>query len=192
MSETDEALFAAPPPVEKAPEKKAPEKKAPEKKAPEKKAPEKRKPHRNERLPAEERPVARVAVDVNLAHLDRAFDYQVPEQLSADAVPGARVRVRFAGRLVDGFVLAREDTSEHTGRLGWLEKVVSPEPVLRDELAGLCRAVADRYAGTLADVLRIEFTPAVAQRAIDGTPGLALPVAYRVHTRREPSGLVRP
>ena len=70
--------------------------------------------------------MAQVAVDVNLAHLDRPFDYQVPEQLADEAVPGARVRVRFAGRLVDGFVLAREDTSEHTGRLGWLEKVVSP------------------------------------------------------------------
>ena len=50
-------------------------------------------------------------MDVNLAHLDRPFDYQVPEQLADQAVPGARVRVRFAGRLVDGFVLAREDTS---------------------------------------------------------------------------------
>ncbi|WP_328309212.1 class I SAM-dependent methyltransferase [Actinomycetospora sp. NBC_00405] len=45
---------------------------------------------------------------------------------------------------------------------------------------------------TLADVLRIEFTPSVAARAIDGTPGLALSVGYRVHTRREPDGLLRP
>ena len=37
---------------------------------------------------------------------------------------------------------------------------------------------------TLAAVLRIEFTPAVADRAVDGTPGLALPVAYRIHVRR--------
>ncbi|MFC5138713.1 primosomal protein N' [Actinomycetospora rhizophila] len=168
MSETDEALFAAPAPVEKAPEKKAPEKPA-------------RKPHRNERLPAEERPVARVAVDVNLAHLDRAFDYQVPEQLSADAVPGARVRVRFAGRLVDGFVLAREDTSEHTGRLGWLEKVVSPEPVLRDELAGLCRAVADRYAGTLADVLRLAVPPRHARVEAEAPPERPEPRAPESH-----------
>lgn len=43
---------------------------------------------------------------------------------------------------------------------------------------------------TLADVLRIEFTPAVAARAIAETPGLALPVAYRIHTRRRPDGLV--
>ncbi|MDD7921979.1 primosomal protein N' [Actinomycetospora chibensis] len=147
MGEAGDALFAAP---ERPP---APE---PEP-APAEKKP--RKPLRNERLPATERPVAQVAVDVNLAHLDRPFDYQVPEQLADQAVPGARVRVRFAGRLVDGFVLAREDTSEHTGRLGWLEKVVSPEPVLGPELAGLCRAVADRYAGTLADVLRLAVPP---------------------------------
>jgi SAM-dependent methyltransferase len=45
---------------------------------------------------------------------------------------------------------------------------------------------------TLADVLAIEFTPAVAARALAATPGLSLPVAYRVHTRREPEGLVLP
>lgn len=45
---------------------------------------------------------------------------------------------------------------------------------------------------TLADVLRIEFTPSIAARAIADTPGLELPVSYRVHTRREPDGLVLP
>ncbi|MEJ2887346.1 primosomal protein N' [Actinomycetospora aeridis] len=166
--ETGEALFEAPPPVEK-PVEKPPDKKAP------------RKAHRNERLPAEERPVARVAVDVNLAHLDRTFDYQVPEQLAADAVPGVRVRVRFAGRLLDGFVLAREDTTEHTGRLGWLEKVVSPEPVLGDELAGLCRAVADRYAGTLADVLRLAVPPRHARVEAETPPERPEPRAPETH-----------
>ena len=54
--------------------------------------------------PAETDPVAQVAVDVALAHLDRTFDYLVPENLSAAAQPGTRVRVRFAGKLVDGWV----------------------------------------------------------------------------------------
>jgi SAM-dependent methyltransferase len=43
---------------------------------------------------------------------------------------------------------------------------------------------------TLSAVLHIEFTPSVADRAVDGTPGLALPVAYRIHVRRRPSGLL--
>ena len=43
---------------------------------------------------------------------------------------------------------------------------------------------------TMSAVLHIEFTPSVADRAVDGTPGLALPVAYRIHIRRRPQGLV--
>src|SRR5580692_10171927 len=110
--------------------------------------------------PAEDRPVARIAVDLPLAHLDRPFDYLVPERLAALARPGVRVRVRFAGQLTDGYVLERVESSEHQGRLSYLERVVSAEQVLTPEIAGLARAVADRYAGTLADVLRL----AVPQR----------------------------
>lgn len=111
------------------------------------------------RRPATDWPVARVAVDVPLAHLDRAFDYRVPAQLDRDAVPGVRVRVRFAGRMVDGYLLERVAESAHGGALAWLERVVSPEPVLTSEVAALCRAVADRYAGVLADVLRLAVPP---------------------------------
>jgi primosomal protein N' (replication factor Y) len=100
-----------------------------------------------------------VAVDVALAHLDRPFDYRVPAHLDEVAVAGVRVRVRFAGRLVDGFLLERIADTEHTGRLAWVDKVVSPEPVLTAEVAALCRVVADRYAGVMADVLRLAVPP---------------------------------
>ena len=104
--------------------------------------------------PASVDPVARVVVDVPLPHLDRTFDYVVPEPLSEVAQPGVRVRVRFSGKLVDGWVLERCATSDHVGRLEPVAKVVSPDPVLAPEIAALARAVADRCAGTLADVLR--------------------------------------
>ena len=104
-------------------------------------------------------PVARVAVDIPLAHLDRPFDYLVPGRLSDQAVPGCRVRVRFAGQLVDGYLLDRAEASEHQGRLARLERVVSPEPVLSPEIMALAREVADRWAGTLADVLRLAIPP---------------------------------
>jgi primosomal protein N' (replication factor Y) len=114
-----------------------------------------------------------VAVEVSLAHLDRPFDYLIDERDSAAARPGVRVRVRFAGRLVGGYVLARLTESEHQGRLGYLERVVSPEPVLTAEVADLARAVADRYAGTLADVLRL----AVPPRHAKAEASLAAPTA---------------
>jgi primosomal protein N' (replication factor Y) (superfamily II helicase) len=108
---------------------------------------------------SERLPVARVAVDISLAHLDRPFDYLVPARYDQQAVPGCRVRVRFAGQLMDGYLLERADASEHQGRLAYLDRVVSAEPVLSAEIAGLARAVADRYAGTLADVLRLAIPP---------------------------------
>ncbi|MBP2702396.1 primosomal protein N' [Microbispora sp. RL4-1S] len=108
---------------------------------------------------AESLPVARVVVDTPLPHLDRPFDYLVPDSLDAQAVPGCRVRVRFGGQLADGFLLERAAVSEHTGRLAFLERVVSPEPVLTPEIAGLARSVADRYAGTMSDVLRLAVPP---------------------------------
>jgi primosomal protein N' (replication factor Y) (superfamily II helicase) len=119
------------------------------------------------RQPAAELPVARVAVDISLPHLDRPFDYLVPARLAAAAVPGAQVRVRFAGQLTGGFVLERLAESDHEGRLGYLERVVAAEPVLTPEIARLARAVADRYGGTLADVLRLAIPPrhAAASRA---------------------------
>ncbi|MFF0364981.1 primosomal protein N' [Streptomyces fungicidicus] len=121
---------------------------------------------------AKELPVARVLVDKGVLHLDRYFDYAVPEDLDADAQPGVRVRVRFgAGRhrvregrregggLIDGFLVERLAESDYSGPLAALAQVVSPERVLDEELLGLARAVADRYAGSLADVLQLAVPP---------------------------------
>jgi primosomal protein N' (replication factor Y) (superfamily II helicase) len=100
-------------------------------------------------------PVARVLLDVPLPHLDRPFDYLVPASMAAAAVPGARVAVRFSGQNAAGFVLDRAEHSAHEGRLARLRRVVSAESVLAPQIARLARAVADRYAGTVADVLRL-------------------------------------
>jgi len=104
-------------------------------------------------------PVARVIVDTGLAHLDRPFDYLVPAELDDRIVPGCRVRVRFAGQLVDGFVMERRAESDHDGTLAVVSKAVSPEPVLAPQILALARAVADRYAGTVGDVLRSAVPP---------------------------------
>ncbi|MBR7826396.1 primosomal protein N' [Actinospica sp. MGRD01-02] len=109
--------------------------------------------------PAEDRPVARIAVDLEPPHLDRYFDYAVPAKLAETAQPGVRVRVRFAGRLVDGFLIERCESSDFTGSLVPIERVLSPEPVLSPDLLALARQVADAYSGTLADVLRLVIPP---------------------------------
>jgi len=118
-----------------------------------------RRPVARERQVANEQPVARVMVDSPLPHLDRPFDYLVPAELSDVVRPGCRVRVRFAGRLIDGWVLQRLGATEHDGRLAFLERGVGDLPVLTTETAALFRAVADRWAGTFADVVRLAVPP---------------------------------
>jgi primosomal protein N' (replication factor Y) len=117
-------------------------------------------------------PVARICVDVPLPHLDRPFDYLVPAAADAAARPGVRVKVRFAGQPVDGYLLERVAESGHEGRLAFLDKVVSPEPVLRPEIAALAREIADRYAGTMSDVLRLAIPPrhARAEQSVPPPP----------------------
>ncbi len=105
--------------------------------------------------PVQVEPIARVLPMLSVPHLDREFDYLVSAEQSDDAQPGVRVRVRFHGRLVDAFVLERRNDTDHHGKLGWLDRVVSPEPVLTPEIRRLVDAVAARYAGTRPDVLRL-------------------------------------
>lgn len=107
------------------------------------------------RTPVAVEPIARVLPMLSVPHLDREFDYLVSAEQSDDAQPGVRVRVRFHGRLVDGFVLERRNDTEHFGKLGWLDRVVSAQPVLTAEVRRLVDAVVARYAGTRPDVLRL-------------------------------------
>ncbi|GAA2747361.1 primosomal protein N' [Kitasatospora cinereorecta] len=119
---------------------------------------------------ADRLPVARVLVDKGVLSLDQFFDYAVPAAMADEARPGVRVRVRFGGRvgasgrreggaLHDGFVVERRETSDYAGPLAPLARVLSSEQVLTPELLRLCRAVADRYAGSLADVLQLAIPP---------------------------------
>ncbi|APE19008.1 primosome assembly protein PriA [Mycobacterium sp. WY10] len=117
---------------------------------------------------------------LSVPHLDREFDYLVSAEQSDDAQPGVRVRVRFHGRLVDAFVLERRSDTDHVGQLGWLDRVISAEPVLTQEVRRLVDAVAARYAGTRPDVLRLAIPPrhARAEKAQADAP--LLPVVEPV------------
>lgn len=142
--------------------------------------------------------VARVAVESPLPHLDRLFDFAIPETLDADALPGCRVRVRFHGRLVNGWIIER-GPAQFEGTLQPLQRVSGP-PVLTEEVLGLCQRVADRYAGTLTDVLRFAVPTRVA--AVEGRAGVPAPqpsapdmsgwVDYRLPDRGAASWICHP
>ncbi|MET9698639.1 primosomal protein N' [Streptomyces sp. NPDC006529] len=132
---------------------------------------------------ARELPVARILVNKGVLHLDQLWDYAVPEELSEAAQPGVRVRVRFGagahqvhggrregGGLIDGFVVERRADTDYNGPLAALAQVVSPEAVLGPRMLALARAVADRYAGSLADVLQLALPPRNARAESKPSP----------------------
>ena len=129
---------------------------------------------------AEYEPIARVLPLLTVPHLDREFDYLVRAEMSDDAQPGVRVKVRFHGRLVDAFILERRSDTDHDGKLGWLDRVVSSERVLTQDVRRLVDAVAARYAGTRADVLRLAVPPRHATVEKQPVPELATPTARPV------------
>lgn len=101
--------------------------------------------------------IAAVAVDVALPHLDRTFDYRVPAELDEAIAVGQRVRVRFAGRIVSGYVMRLHDDTAHA--TVDIRSLVSTTEVLPAPMAALVRAVADRYASTFADAVRFAVPP---------------------------------
>jgi primosomal protein N' (replication factor Y) len=137
-----------------------------------------------------------VLVDVPLFHLDRPFTYRVPEALRDAVQLGSRVKVPFGGRRrVDGWVVGRADELPTDARD--LLRVVSPLPAFGPGELELLRWVADRYAGTVVDALRLAVPPRVAavDTAVDATAGgdaggpsgpAPGPAAGRVEGRREP------
>jgi primosomal protein N' (replication factor Y) (superfamily II helicase) len=127
--------------------------------------------------PAAELPIAKVAVDTSLAHLDRSFDYLVTVPQDQAAQPGVRVKVGFAGKELSGFLLERVARTDHQGRLAALRRVVSPAVVLLPAIAELARQVADRYAGTRADVLRLAVPPRHARVEGETPPPIPRPTS---------------
>lgn len=108
-------------------------------------------------------PVARVRVDSTLPQVDRTFDYRVPAELSEDAVPGARVRVLFNGHELTGYIEERAVTTDWTRTsLLPIKSVLSRVPAVAPEIFALAEALADRYASTVANVLRLAVPPRIA------------------------------
>jgi len=105
---------------------------------------------------------ARVVVDVAPAHLDRPFDYLVPDGVGARV--GQRVRVNFSGRRRAGWIVevAGEPEADRE-KIHPLLGVDGPTAWFTAGDLRLFRWVADRYAGTLADVLRHALPARVAR-----------------------------
>lgn len=96
---------------------------------------------------------AQVVVDVEPAHLDRPFDYAIPD--GYEVAFGHEVLVSFAGRRRTGWVVGCTDrTTVAPERTKDLLGVRGDLPRFDGDDLQLYRWVAERWGGTLASVLR--------------------------------------
>jgi len=105
-------------------------------------------------------PVALLWVDTGLSHLDSTYDYLVPQSLDRDISVGVKVLVDFSGRKVDAFVIDRVESSS-VGNLKFIEKVISPIPLLTSEIISLVTAVARRWGSVPSEILNGAIPPRV-------------------------------
>lgn len=112
---------------------------------------------------ASQNPIARVYVEKVPLHLDQTFDYLVPEALSLSAEIGSRVKVPFGAQTLTGYIFDRVATSDHRGKLAQLKSVVSQGPIVTEQTFALCGLVANYYAGTMSDTLRLAVPPRAAK-----------------------------
>jgi len=101
-------------------------------------------------------PVRRAGLFVRVAlnrPVPREFTYSVPTELAERARLGARVAVQFAHRREVGVIVAREDATEVPGAIKDVLAVLDDAPVVGEELLGLTRWIAQRYACAWGEAL---------------------------------------
>ena len=140
-------------------------------------APRRRKSSAHVKVPAARLPVAQVVIDVQAANLGQAFDYLVEDRHSDSAVPGMSVRVRFGGRLVNGIIWDRvESSSTPRSSLKFIERVIGSSPVAPRQMRRDIEEIADYFAGTRANIIRLAIPSRVAKVDKEPQPAVARPV----------------
>lgn len=119
---------------------------------------------------ATDSPTVQICVDTGVFHLPNIFDYLVPEEISELVQPGVFVKVQFGPNECSGYVVSRNPSALEVAKLKPILKLISPIPLLTDELIEIIALTCERYACKPWDVIRsaIPMRIAGAERAFIG------------------------
>lgn len=100
--------------------------------------------------------VAKIYVETAVYHIDRAFDYLVPEEMSESLKIGCRVIVPFgaANKKVQGIVSGIEPAGGITGKLKSIFSLLDEEPPLSEELFGIAEFLSRSSFCTFYDAVK--------------------------------------
>lgn len=105
------------------------------------------------------RSVAHVVIDIDVAHLDRPFDYAIPPKLQGRVCLGSVVRVMWGGVRRTGWVVGVSTKTDYQGDLAPILLVLGNEPQFNAAMLRTYRYIALRAAATLSQVLSIAIPP---------------------------------
>ncbi|RBP98429.1 hypothetical protein CRD60_00745 [Bifidobacterium aemilianum] len=113
-------------------------------------------------------------------HLGQSFDYLIDHKLDEEAQAGVMVRVRFGGRRVNGIIWQRVESSQSPrSSLRYIERVLTPAPLVSQAMRADITAIADAYGGTRANIVRLAVPPRVAR--VDQERQLAMAGGWQSH-----------
>ena len=101
--------------------------------------------------------VAKIAVSAATYFIDRPYEYRIPEELRARAVPGARVLVPFSrgNRKTEGIILALSEASSYDfEKLKDISSVADEAPVLTPQQLQLALFMRERFFCTVYDAVK--------------------------------------
>ena len=93
--------------------------------------------------------IAKVLVEINNINVDKTFDYIVPFEYIEKIKIGMRVKVPFASRELEGFVLDLVNSVDDNYELKEIISIVDEEPILNNELLHLGQFMSKKYFSTL-------------------------------------------
>ena len=93
--------------------------------------------------------IAKVLVEINNINVDKTFDYIVPFEYIEKIKIGMRVKVPFASRELEGFVLDLVNSVDDSYELKEIISIVDAEPILNNELLHLGQFMSKKYFSTL-------------------------------------------
>lgn len=93
--------------------------------------------------------IAKVLVEINNINVDKTFDYIVPFKYIEKIKIGMRVKVPFANRELEGFVLDLVNSTDDNYELKEIISIVDEEPILNNELLHLGQFMSKKYFSTL-------------------------------------------
>ena len=93
--------------------------------------------------------IAKVLVEINNINVDKTFDYIVPFEYIENIKIGMRVKVPFASRELEGFVLDLVNNADNNYELKEIISIVDTEPILNNELLHLGQFMSKKYFSTL-------------------------------------------